>query len=67
MVQGAALADFTMISGFDADITKAIPNGAEVEDRSDGGAAVYPRVLNQTDGVDALFRLSAGLDGFGDA
>jgi predicted aconitase with swiveling domain len=31
MVQGAALADFTMISGFDIDITKAIANGAEVE------------------------------------
>jgi len=31
MVQGAALADFTMISGFDLDITKAIPNEAEVE------------------------------------
>jgi uncharacterized protein len=31
MVQGAALADFTMISGFDCDITKVIPNGAEVE------------------------------------
>lgn len=31
MVQGAALADFTMISGFDLDITRAIPNGAEVE------------------------------------
>lgn len=31
MVQGAALADFTMISGFDVDITTAIPNGAEVE------------------------------------
>ena len=31
MVQGAALADFTMISGFDRDITKAIPDGAEVE------------------------------------
>jgi predicted aconitase with swiveling domain len=31
MVQGAALADFTMISGFDLDITKAIPTGAEVE------------------------------------
>ena len=28
MVQGAALADFTMISGFDLDITQAIPNGA---------------------------------------
>lgn len=31
MVQGAALADFTMISGFDLDITGVIPNGATVE------------------------------------
>ena len=31
MAQGAALADFTMISGFDVDITRAIPNGALVE------------------------------------
>ncbi len=31
MVQGAALADFTMISGFELDITQAIPNGARVE------------------------------------
>jgi predicted aconitase with swiveling domain len=31
MVQGAALAGFTMISGFDVDITHAIPNGAMVE------------------------------------
>jgi predicted aconitase with swiveling domain len=31
LVQGAALADFTMISGFDIDITQAIPNGAMVE------------------------------------
>jgi predicted aconitase with swiveling domain len=31
MVQGAALADFTMISGFSVDITSAIPNGATVE------------------------------------
>ena len=31
MVQGAALATFTMISGFDLDITQAIPNGAMVE------------------------------------
>jgi hypothetical protein len=31
MVQGVALADFTMISGFDVDITRAIENGAEVE------------------------------------
>ncbi len=31
MVQGAALADFTMISGFDHDITAAIPNDTLVE------------------------------------
>jgi uncharacterized protein len=31
MVQGAAFADFTMISGFDRDITQAIANGAMVE------------------------------------
>ena len=31
MVQGAALADFTMISGFARDITQAIANGAMVE------------------------------------
>jgi uncharacterized protein len=31
MVQGAALAGFTMLSGFDLDITQAIANGAMVE------------------------------------
>jgi predicted aconitase with swiveling domain len=31
MAQGAALADFTMVSGFNVDITQAIPNGALVE------------------------------------
>jgi hypothetical protein len=31
MVQGAALADVTLISGFDVDITALIPNGAKVE------------------------------------
>ena len=31
MVQGAAFADFTMISGFDLDITEAIASGAMVE------------------------------------
>jgi predicted aconitase with swiveling domain len=31
MVQGAAFADFTMISGFDLDIAQVIPNGAMVE------------------------------------
>src|SRR6476620_2130864 len=31
MVQGVAFADFTMIFGFDLDITQATPNGAMVE------------------------------------
>ena len=31
MVQGAAFADFTMLSGFELDITQVIPNGARVE------------------------------------
>jgi predicted aconitase with swiveling domain len=31
MVQGAALADMTMMSGFDVDITQAVPDGALVE------------------------------------
>jgi uncharacterized protein len=31
MVQGAALADFTMLSGFDGDITQMVPDGALVE------------------------------------
>jgi len=31
MVQGAALADFTMMSGFDVDITASVPDGALVE------------------------------------
>jgi predicted aconitase with swiveling domain len=31
MVQGAALANVTLISGFDVDITASIPNGAKVE------------------------------------
>jgi predicted aconitase with swiveling domain len=43
MVQGAALADFTMISGFEVDITAAIPNGALVE--VDGGERPCIRVL----------------------
>src|ERR1700704_5959932 len=36
MAQGAALADFTMISGFEEDITQVIPNGALVEVDPDG-------------------------------
>ncbi len=31
MVQGAALAGFTLLSGFATDITRAVPDGAEVE------------------------------------
>jgi predicted aconitase with swiveling domain len=31
MVQGAALADFSMITGFDVDITQVIPDGVLVE------------------------------------
>ena len=31
LVQGAALADMTMLAGFDEDVTAAIPNGAVVE------------------------------------
>jgi hypothetical protein len=31
LAQGAALAHLPMLAGFDEDITKAIPNGAEVE------------------------------------
>ena len=42
MVQGAALAGFTMISGFDLDITQAIPNGALVEVDPTGRATIHP-------------------------
>jgi predicted aconitase with swiveling domain len=31
LVQGAALAELPMLAGFDEEITKAIPSGAEVE------------------------------------
>ena len=44
MVQGAALADFTMISGFAVDITQAIANGALVE-VDPTGARPFIRVL----------------------
>jgi len=46
MVQGAALAGFTMISGFDADITQAIPNGAMVEVDPTGERPLI-RILNR--------------------
>jgi len=44
MFQVAAFADFTMISGFEIDITAAIPNGALVEVEPTG-ARPYIRVL----------------------
>ena len=46
MVQGAALADFTMISGFDLDITQAIPNGIMVE-VDPAGARALIRIIEQ--------------------
>jgi predicted aconitase with swiveling domain len=36
MVQGAAFADFTMMSGFDVDVTAVVPDGALVEVDPDG-------------------------------
>jgi predicted aconitase with swiveling domain len=45
MVQGAALADFTMISGFNCDITRAVPNGALVEVEP-SGARPFIRILD---------------------
>lgn len=38
MVQGAALAGFTMLSGFAEDITRAVPNGASVRLEPGGDA-----------------------------
>ncbi len=41
MVQGAALADMTMMSGFAVDITRAVPDGAMVElDMSGAGPSL---------------------------
>jgi hypothetical protein len=45
MVQGAAFANFTMISGFDCDITDVVPNGALVE-VDPTGARPFIRVLD---------------------
>src|SRR5438034_807872 len=44
MVQGAAFADFTMISGFACDITQAIQDGATVE-IDPTGARPFIRIL----------------------
>jgi predicted aconitase with swiveling domain len=45
MVQGAALADFTMISGFDLDITQVVPDGALVEVEP-GGERPFIRIIS---------------------
>jgi predicted aconitase with swiveling domain len=52
MVQGAALAGFTMISGFDVDITAAIPDGAMVEVDPTGERA-FIRILREPGERDA--------------
>jgi predicted aconitase with swiveling domain len=48
MVQGAALADATMMSGFDVDITMAVPDGAMVEVDAEANPPML-RVLQQLD------------------
>jgi uncharacterized protein len=50
MAQGAALADFTMISGFDQDITRAIPNGALVEVDPTGERPSIRIITSKTEG-----------------
>ena len=52
MVQGAALADFTMISGFEQDITAAVPDGALVEVDPTGDPAIL-RVVSIPTATDA--------------
>ena len=52
MVQGAVLADFTMISGFEQDITAAVPDGALVEVDPTGDTPVL-RVLSNPAVTDA--------------
>ncbi len=45
MVQGAALADFTMMSGFEVDITQAVPDGVLIEVEPDSDPPCL-RILN---------------------
>ena len=52
MVQGAALADFTMISGFEEDITAVVPDGGVVEVDPTGEAPLL-RVLAVAPATDA--------------
>jgi predicted aconitase with swiveling domain len=47
MVQGAALADFTMVAGFDGDITTLLRSGDTVEVDPDGPDGPVVRVLNR--------------------
>lgn len=48
MVQGAALAGFTMMSGFDQDITAAVPDGAMVEVDAESDPPVLRLLLGET-------------------
>jgi predicted aconitase with swiveling domain len=52
MVQGAALAEFTMISGFEHDITAVVPDGALVEVDPHGKPPIL-RVLSVPAATDA--------------
>jgi uncharacterized protein len=47
LVQGAALADFTMVAGFDGDITTELRSGDEVEVDPDGPDGPVVRVLRR--------------------
>ena len=47
MVQGAALADFTMVAGFDGDITTLLRTGDAVEIDPDGRDGPVVRVLTR--------------------
>lgn len=53
MVQGAAFAGFTMMSGFDVDITQAVPNWAAVEIDPTADPPCL-RVLPEVDGTDVV-------------
>lgn len=48
MVQGAALAGFTMMSGFDQDITAAVPDGAMVEVDAESDPPVLRLLTGET-------------------
>ncbi len=48
MVQGAALADFTMISGFAQDITTLVPDGALVEVDPESNPPVLRVIADET-------------------